>query len=39
VHTDQNRNFIRALEDRTLEEGWTGGGQGSAQGWPGSNNV
>jgi dual specificity protein kinase YAK1 len=39
VRTDQNRNFIRALEDRTLEEGWSGSGQGSAQGWPGSNNV
>jgi dual specificity protein kinase YAK1 len=39
VRTDQNKNFIRALEDRTLEEGWSGSGQGSAQGWPGSNNV
>lgn len=39
VRTDQNRNFIRALEDRTLEEGWTGGNQGASQGWPGSNNV
>jgi dual specificity protein kinase YAK1 len=29
----QDRNFIRMLEDRTLEEGWNGGG---AQ-WPGSN--
>lgn len=27
----QDRNFVRVLEDRTLEEGWTGGG-----GW---NNV
>lgn len=37
ARTDPNRNFIRALEDRTLEEGWTGGGHGGAQGWPGSN--
>lgn len=38
---DPNRNFIRALEDRTLEEGWTGGGggggHGGAGGWMGSN--
>lgn len=38
TRTDPNRNFIRALEDRTLEEGWTGGsGHANAQGWPGSN--
>ncbi|KAM0714381.1 hypothetical protein Q7P37_010168 [Cladosporium fusiforme] len=38
TRTDPNsRNFIRALEDRTLEEGWTGGGHGNTQGWPGSN--
>lgn len=28
----QDRNFVRMLEDRTLEEGWNGGSQ-----WPGSN--
>ncbi|GAB7362019.1 hypothetical protein MBLNU230_g2054t1 [Neophaeotheca triangularis] len=27
----QDRNFVRVLEDRTLEEGWNGGG-----GWPGA---
>lgn len=27
----QDRNFVRMLEDRTLEEGWTGG-----NGWPGA---
>lgn len=38
ARTDPNRNFIRVLEDRTLEEGWNGGGaQSSAGGWPGSN--
>ncbi|CAK1360126.1 Dual specificity protein kinase [Cercospora beticola] len=30
----QERNFVRMLEDRTLEEGWNGN---SAQPWPGSN--
>lgn len=29
---NQDRNFVRVLEDRTLEEGWTGNGGG---GWPG----
>lgn len=30
-----NRNFVRVLEDRTLEEGWTGGGPGQGgSGWP-----
>jgi len=24
-HGQQDRNFVRVLEDRTLEEGWTGG--------------
>lgn len=28
-----NRNFVRVLEDRTLEEGWTGNGSGG--GWAG----
>ena len=28
-----NRNFVRVLEDRTLEEGWSGNGGG---GWPGA---
>lgn len=28
----QDRNFVRVLEDRTLEEGWNGGGGG----WPGA---
>ena len=27
-HPQQDRNFIRVLEDRTLEEGWQGGGSG-----------
>lgn len=33
----QNRNFVRMLEDRTLEEGWNGGasaGGGGHNGWP-----
>jgi dual specificity protein kinase YAK1 len=30
----ENRNFVRVLEDRTLEEGWSGGGPGSGTGWP-----
>lgn len=35
---DPNRNFIRVLEDRTLEEGWNGGpAPSSSGGWPGSN--
>ncbi|KAK3679320.1 dual specificity protein kinase yak1 [Recurvomyces mirabilis] len=31
-----NRNFVRVLEDRTLEEGWNGSGVGggSGAGWP-----
>ncbi|KAF2487984.1 kinase-like domain-containing protein [Neohortaea acidophila] len=29
----QDRNFVRVLEDRTLEEGWSGNGNG---GWPGA---
>ncbi|KAK4619345.1 Dual specificity protein kinase [Fulvia fulva] len=29
--TGQDRNFVRMLEDRTLEEGWSGG-----NGWPGA---
>ncbi|SMR47064.1 unnamed protein product [Zymoseptoria tritici ST99CH_3D1] len=33
----QDRNFVRMLEDRTLEEGWNGGGGGGGgNGWPGS---
>ena len=32
-HGQQDRNFVRVLEDRTLEEGWTGNGGG---GWPGA---
>lgn len=31
----EQRNFVRVLEDRTLEEGWSGGG-GSGGGWPGA---
>ena len=31
-----DRNFVRALEDRTLEEGWTGSGGGSGGGWSGA---
>lgn len=31
-HGQNERNFVRALEDRTLEEGWTGNGGG----WPGA---
>lgn len=30
----QDRNFVRMLEDRTLEEGWNGGNGGN--GWPGA---
>lgn len=30
--TGEGRNFVRALEERTLEEGWQGGGQGGG-GW------
>ena len=30
----QDRNFVRVLEDRTLEEGWNGGGGGGG-GWGG----
>ncbi|KAK3712939.1 dual specificity protein kinase yak1 [Vermiconidia calcicola] len=31
----QDRNFVRVLEDRTLEEGWTGNGGGGG-GWGGA---
>jgi dual specificity protein kinase YAK1 len=31
----QNRNFVRMLEDRTLEEGWNGAGGNNPGGWPG----
>lgn len=31
----QDRNFVRMLEDRTLEEGWNGG-NGGGNGWPGA---
>lgn len=34
-HGQNERNFVRVLEDRTLEEGWTGGGGGGG-GWPGA---
>jgi dual specificity protein kinase YAK1 len=27
---------VRMLEDRTLEEGWNGGGNGGGNGWPGA---
>ena len=30
-----DRNFVRVLEDRTLEEGWSGAG-GAGGGWPGA---
>lgn len=29
----QSTNFVRQLEDRTLEEGWTGSGGGGGGGW------
>lgn len=32
----QDRNFVRMLEDRTLEEGWNGGNGGGGNGWPGA---
>lgn len=31
----QDRNFVRMLEDRTLEEGWNSGGGGNGNGWHG----
>ncbi|KAI7095547.1 hypothetical protein KC352_g39042, partial [Hortaea werneckii] len=36
LQQDQQRNFIRVLEDRTLEEGWHGGGTGGGTGTGGS---
>lgn len=31
----QDRNFVRMLEDRTLEEGWNGGNANPPSQWPG----